>query len=94
MPKKTFKDSTSHLDRFFSDTNTEHRTDNAPMPQNTQRTVDAPPTANTSAKYYRLNLKLKAEYKEYLEHVSWQNHQSVTKYLSNLIEADMATKNT
>jgi hypothetical protein len=97
MAKKTFKDNTKHLDRFFSETGEEsdthrtpagrtggHETDKAQQ-THTTHTIDKPT-------YYRLNLKLKAEYKEYLSHVSWQNKQSITQYLNDLIEADKAKK--
>lgn len=82
MPKKTFKDSAAHLDRFFSDTS---------GPQETHTPTPAAPPA---PKYYRLNLKLKAEYREYLERVSWEAHKSITQYLNDLIEADKATRDT
>jgi hypothetical protein len=42
-------------------------------------------------KYYRINLKLKAEYKDYLEWVSWKNKKSITQYINDLIEADKET---
>lgn len=45
-------------------------------------------------KYYRLNLKLKAEFKEYLDRVSWEKHISITQYVNTLIEADMDTLDT
>ena len=50
-----------------------------------------PPTL-AKPKYYRLNLKLKAEYKEYLKRVSWEAHKSITQYLNDLIKADKDTK--
>jgi hypothetical protein len=74
VSKKTFKEKTGHLDRFFSrpeESNRIHETDETGTP-----------------KYYRLNLKLKSEYKEYLDHVSWQNKKSITQYLNDLIQAD------
>lgn len=37
---------------------------------------------------YRINLKLRGEYKEYLDQVSWENRMSITQYLNGLIEED------
>lgn len=98
MPKKTFKDNTAHLDRFFSEpeasgtyeTHGTHGTQagNEAAPGN----FPAPQPAPAGPKYYRLNLKLKAEYKEYLERVSWEARKSITQYLNDLIGADKATK--
>ena len=103
MTKKTFKDSTAHLDRFFSGTS---------MPQETQRTYEPEEACGTRGtyephmthttltssagklRYYRLNLKLKAEYREYLEQVSWESRKSITQYLNDLIKADMDTRDT
>ena len=63
-----------------------------PAPE-TQRTHDTQRTHGTP-KYYRLNLKLKAEYKEYLDLVAWESRKSITQYLNDLIEADKATRDT
>jgi len=82
MAKKTFKDDTSHLDRFFSET---HDTDR------TQRTHEI---HIEKLKPYRINLKLKGEYKEYLDRVSWENHKSITQYINDLIEADKTIQDT
>lgn len=41
----------------------------------------------------RLNLKLKSQCKAYLAHVSWENKQSITQYLNDLIEKDMEAYN-
>jgi len=82
MAKKEFKESAAHLDRFFSDPGRTHST------HSTQRTHEPPPTES----HYRLNLKLKAEYREYLERVAWEDHKSITQYLNDLIAADKATR--
>ena len=37
---------------------------------------------------YRLNLKLKSEFKDYLAWASWERHESITQYLNRLIEQD------
>lgn len=44
------------------------------------KTLELPP--------YRINLKLKGEYKEYLDQVSWENRMSITQYLNELIAKD------
>ena len=98
MPKKSFKDNTAHLDRFFSDTDTtqepyntqdEHRPQE---PQGTQETHSKPEPSPSHPRYYRINLKLRTEHKDYLERVSWESHKSITQYLNDLIEADKDTK--
>ena len=90
MARKTFKDNTAHLDRFFSDTEPEVMGE-----RKTQRTHKTDKTyEQLSVKYYRLNLKLKAEYKEYLEEESWKARKSITQYINDLIQADKDTKNT
>lgn len=37
----------------------------------------------------RLNLKIPATVKAYLEEISWQKRTSVTKYIVSLVENDM-----
>ena len=90
MPKKTFKENTEHLDRFFSgdDENETYETQSTRITQNTQTKRAAQPT-----EYYRLNLKLKKEYRDYLDNASWAARKSITQYLNDLIEADKAIKN-
>lgn len=97
MPKKSFKDNPALA--FIgkaqiaapeeSGTHEAQQTQETYMPQEAQGTQEQP-----AAKYYRLNLKLKAEYRDYLERVSWEAHKSITQYLNDLIEADKATKDT
>ena len=96
MSKKTFKDKTEHLDRFFSEPEEKSRTHE---PQGTHRTQNRTnPVIKTRTppeqKYYRINLKLKAEYKEYLSDASWAVRKSITEYINDLIEADKAAKDT
>jgi hypothetical protein len=47
-----------------------------------------PVKSKTQKEFYRFNLKLKLEYKEYLSEASWAARISVTEYLNRLIEAD------
>lgn len=39
--------------------------------------------------YYRFNLKLPIEQKDYLQEMAWRNRESITAYLSGLVAADM-----
>ena len=43
-------------------------------------------------KYYRLNLKLKSEFREYLEWASWHSKKSITQYINELVAADKKKK--
>lgn len=94
MPKKSFKDNPAlaFIGKAQITAPEESGTHEAQQTQETytpQETQEQP-----SAKYYRLNLKLKAEYRDYLERVSWEAHKSITQYLNDLIEADKAAKDT
>jgi hypothetical protein len=46
--------------------------------------------AEQAGGYSRINLKVPSELKEHLENAAWENHQNVTQYINNLIEADKA----
>jgi len=51
--------------------------------------VPVPPDGDgTEAKHYRINLKLRPEYREYLENASWRSRKSITQYINDLIAAD------
>ena len=79
MARKTFKEKTEHLDRFFTE----------PDETELQETVRTHETHKTQTqKYYRLNLKLKAEHKEYLSLASARARKSITEYINGLIAAD------
>lgn len=39
--------------------------------------------------YYRFNLKLPIEQKDYLQEMAWRSRESITAYLSDLVAADM-----
>jgi hypothetical protein len=103
MPKKNFKGNTGHLDKFFTEepatvreTQVPQKTPAAPKTQRTHKT-QVPPKTQTPPKaaapaYYRLNLKLKAEFKDYLEQIHWETRQSITQYINTLIETDMAKR--
>lgn len=97
---KSFKIDT---DKFFSVN--DEQPDDAPEthePQRTQRPQIAPETVKTHEKdkksIYRINLKLKGEFEDYLKDQAWLKRVSVTQYISDLIEKDIentqATKGT
>ena len=88
MSKKSFKDNPA-LAFIGNAQRTEPEEERTQQTHNTQET-----RSSVSAKYYRLNLKLKAEYKEYLDQVSWEAHKSITQYLNDLIQADKDTRDT
>ena len=103
MPKKSFKDNPALA--FIGSTQEPqeaHRTHgthepdrgNTPIKEKAAFTSSGFPTTAPQQKHYRLNLKLKAEYKDYLDRVSWENRKSITQYVNDLIQADMDTKNT
>lgn len=39
--------------------------------------------------YYRFNLKMPMECKDYLQEMAWRNRTTITEYLTDLVEADM-----
>ena len=96
MAKKSFKDSTAHLDRFFSNPNEKQEKPRAYEETETHPQESALPALpeQPKPKYYRINLKLKAEYRDYLDQVSWESRKSITQYINDLIQADMDTRNT
>ena len=54
----------------------------------THETHDAPETQDDRrmAQNYRINLKLRAEYREYLELEAWKARKSITEFINDLIE--------
>lgn len=85
MPK-TFKD--AHLDRFFNESET-HSTHDTLSTHGTHKTHGT--HTDSAVKHYRINLKLDAGHREYLERVSWENRKSITQYINDLIQADKDT---
>lgn len=41
---------------------------------------------------YRINLKLRGEFKQYLNDEAWKSRKSITEYINDLIQADMDAK--
>lgn len=109
MSKKTFKDKTEHLDRFFSEPEEENKTHE---PQGTHKKgfpaqtgfpsvpagfpggFPATPLKPAKKEYYRINLKLDIEHKEYLSNAAWKKKKSITQYINDLIEMDKTSKDT
>ena len=88
---KSFKIDT---DNFFS-VNDEPADDapETPTPQRPHKPQNAPETVKTHSKDkkppYRINLKLKGEFEDYLKDRAWLKRISVTQYISDLIEKDI-----
>jgi hypothetical protein len=61
---------------------------------NTEDTLDMQDTqkVNKKKEYYRLNLKLDIELKEYITEAAWRERMTVTEYLNNLIRKDRERK--
>jgi len=84
MSKKSFKDNPALA--FIGNTKT---AETVPAPEIRPNNATPPPAeSNPNQKYYRINLKLKAEYKDYLEQASWDSRKSITQYINDLIAAD------
>ena len=81
--KKNFKDNTVNIDRFFSDAQT----------QNIQSADYTGSTADTQKKPYRINLKLRPQFRQYLDNEAWKARKSISEYLNDLIQEDMEKKN-
>ena len=82
MPKRF---DLSGADLFLSGGNEPKKPDKDDT-QKTQRTHE---THRTHEAKYRVNLKLRPEYKEYLSGASWAAHKSITEYINQLIADDM-----
>lgn len=82
MSKKNFKDNAANLDRFFSAAET----------HDTQSTQEPLRTQETQKTHYRINLKLRPEFREYLDTEAWKARKSITEYINDLIQADKDSK--
>lgn len=101
MAKKSFKNSAreSVASAFFGEaTEDTQNTENTGNTKDTQNTKNIKNTQDTKGAKkeklppYRINLKLKGEYKDYLSDAAWENRTSITQYLNDLIEKDMKEK--
>jgi len=97
MSKKSFKDNAANINRFFSENDTQ-TADSTPNTLDTSRTYSTQNTADTSCTYdtqakpYRINLKLRPQFKNYLDDAAWKARKSITEYLNDLIQADIDSK--
>lgn len=89
MSRKNFKDSTAHLDQFFS---TPLETPVTLEDPAALESTTAPEISVATEGYRRLNLKVTKEIKKYLDQVSWENRKSITKYICDLIQKDKETR--
>lgn len=96
MSKKNFRaDIASGADRFFSVNDVVETQAEADMQDTkviksvkaTEETRDTQGTKDTSdtQQYYRINLKLRAEYKDYLADEAWRQRISITELLNRMI---------
>lgn len=97
MNKKTFKDNTANIDRFFTkaDTpNTESTESTAEThdTHSTQNTLNTTETHEQRKTFYRINLKLRPEFRQYLDDESWKARKSITEYINDLIQSDKDSK--
>lgn len=47
------------------------------------------PQPEPKPEYYRFNIKLPIECKDYLQEMAWRHRTTITNYLTNIILADM-----
>ena len=90
MSRKSFKDNTANIDRFFTDPEFQQQTVEAVKAK--YKTTGMSKTAKKSKKSkepYRMTLRLRPTYKEYLDQVSWKTRKNITEYINDLIQADM-----
>lgn len=107
MAKKSFKDNTTNIDKYFSthdtqDTQSTHDEQKAQYTENTQEIQEIVKDivenqskyeeVETSKKNYRINLKLRPEFRKYLDDESWKVRKSITEYINDLIQADKDSK--
>lgn len=63
--------------------------DKARRDTNTRAHIAAAAEEEKKHGYYRFNLKLPIEQKEYLQEMAWRSRESITAYLTELVAADM-----
>ena len=94
MPAKTFKNKTSHLDKFFSEPKeSERNAHDAHDEQGAHNTHDGRDAHNekevAQGKPYRLNTLISAEYEKFIRDEAWKARMNVTQYINALIAAEM-----
>lgn len=93
MPQKNFKNAIQGADKLFSinDTNNTGETaiSDTQTTQAIQNTRDTQAgKAGTKKEYYRFNLKLDIELKDFVTEAAWSDRMTVSEYFNNLIRAD------
>lgn len=86
MPRKDFK---AGVERFMSSAMDTHGADDTHDTHDTRGTQD---TQGAHKAFYRINLKLRPQYREYLELEAWKEKKSITEYINDLIANDQRTK--
>lgn len=46
-------------------------------------------TQEAPKEFYRFNMRLPAEYQQYLAEMAWRNRTTITAYMTDLVKADM-----
>ena len=85
MAKSKLNDNKAYISRFLDDSDTDKT-------QEAHKTASTVGALITQDKPYRINLKLKSQFKQYLDDESWKARKSITEYLNDLIQADMDSK--
>ena len=67
-----------------------HKTHDTSMPQEPPKPQE--PQEPPKPEPYRINLKLRGEFKQFLDDEAWKARKSITEYLNELIAADMEAK--
>ena len=97
MAKKNFKQATEGAQDIYEAIaagGTQPTKDTA----DTVDTMDTRDTQDTKKEYYRFNLKMPVEYKDYLQEAAYRASSptktiTITEYICNLIAADMERSN-
>jgi hypothetical protein len=91
MSKKSFKDNTANIDRFFSAAETD-KTSNTSGISNIYNISETSETYKTEQKPYMLSLKFNSNFKQYISDEAWKARKTITAYLTDIIQADMDAK--
>ncbi|MDR2204344.1 MAG: hypothetical protein LBE76_08675 [Nitrososphaerota archaeon] len=83
MPKKDFRGTVKGADKLFSVNDIRLDTSSVQDTLDTQR----------KRGFYRLNLKLDIDLRDYISDAAWRQRTNITGYLNNLIRADQNKHN-
>jgi len=86
---KNFKGNIKGADKLFSvnDTRSTDGTSDINNTSNTDNTLE-------KKEYYRINLRLDKELKEYISEAAWRERMTITDYINTLIRGDRDKKQT